>query len=483
MTDVASTRAAVAAEATDPAPRARRTFAWLASFFALGLTIALAVQLFAFAPEDKSLGATMAQQLLNAHALLLVFFCALPALTHVFGQAILPAAVGRSDHAFPMLGSWGFRLYVLGGLAVAVAVALGSLPTDWSLVAATSTAHGVIGALLALGLHLVALSMLAVALNHLATIFAGERDADAPTSVLAWTFGVAALVVLAVAPAIASWSVLFFVEGSGTALFGIEGDHTLATFARLFGFVEFGAGLLVMVVGIGLAMQVLATVASRPLDLGSRVGPALGALALLGLFAGAFPMGQGADVAIVSSALRFALVIPAAVLLHALWEIARHGVARVDAAVLHTLGFVLHAIVVAASGLALASLATGPVLEGTKFQAAHQHMIFAGCGLAIFFAASHRWWPALFGNELDERLGLWGATFVFAGTQIAFLPGLILGGRGLLSGTTALPQDGADLGALGAIGAFVLAVGVLFEGWAMLRALQTFLAKRGSDAA
>lgn len=473
MTDVTSTPSAVAdtASATHPAPLARRSLAWLAILFALGLTLALAAQLTSLAPDDEALTPALLQQILNGHALLLVFFCALPALTHVFGQLALPAAVGREDHAYPSLGQWGFRLYVIAGAAVVLAITLGAVPAQWSLVGASALENGTVGAVLAIGLHLMSLSMIAVALNHLATIFGGEREDDAPVSLVAWVFGVVALGVLAVAPAMASWSILFLVEGTGTELFGLGADHTWSTFARLFGYVEFGAGMLVLVLGIGLGMHFLTAAAARRLDTGSRVGPALAALLLLGLFAGAYPLGQGASTAVVGSALRLAMAIPAAVLLHALWSVARAGMARIDAAVLHSLAFVLHVTVVAASGLALASLATGPVLIGTKFAAAHQHLLFAGGGLAIFFAACHHWWAMLFGEALDEAAGVWGATLLLAGTQLTFLPGLILGAQGVLVGEFVLPAPLQDLAGLTAFGAVILAVGVLIEGWAMLKAL------------
>lgn len=471
MTDMATTTAVRADAEVDPAPAARIALALVAFFFALGLTIAYALRAEVL-NADQLFEPVLFAQLTNAHALVMVFFCAIPALGAVFGSLLLPRAAGRRGHAFPWVGEWGWKLHLAAGALLVASIAVGAVTSRWDLVDALDGAGSWSAGLLGLSLHLMALSLVATGIHHLATFISARTDEDDEAGVLVWTFGVHGLISLAMAPVLAAWAGLFLAQTLGGAeLFGLGAGHATESFARLFWFAVQGGGLMVVVAGIGLVFDVVSTSTGAPMRGASRVGTSLFVLSVLGLFAYGLPMidsGSARATDAVSSALALAMAIPAAVLVHAFWATASRGLLRLDAAVLHAMGFVVQIALVSACGLALASLATGSALRDSAFATAQIHLLFAGCGLAAFFAAAHRYWPALTRRALDDRLGAWGAALIFAGVQLAFLPRLVLGAQGAAAVQRGVLPGEYDLVALSTVGIVVLSLGVLVEGWAMV---------------
>ncbi len=323
------------------------------------------------------------QKLAHAHATLLTFFSAIPALAGGFSTLLVPSQIGASDTASPG-AALAALLLTVGGFAAAVLGASGLLGGGavWPIAAAALTASGAV---------LGAANMVATVLNERA------RVADRLT-LFVWAELIGAVLIICAAPMMAASFSLSVWRGAAVS-------QALPPLIPL-------ASCILVIPALGLLSDILTSLTRLRL-VGQRVGllalASLGGVAFTG-WAAALLHGAAPPVRVsVDQAIGVAIAATTAVLL-VCWTItlARSGRWRALASApgVHLVGFV-------------AAMAAGAMayMSNDRFHDA--------VTLAIVFAmfAGFYWWlPAVTGQRLPLTLGRIQSWLLVAGVAMMLLP-------------------------------------------------------------
>jgi cytochrome c oxidase subunit I len=106
------------------------------------------------------------------------------------------------------------------------------------------------------------------------------------------------------------------------------------------------------------------------------------------------------------------------------------GSIRFQTPLLFSIGFVSLFITGGLTGPILAQPALDIYLHDTYFVVAHFHLIMAMAGLFAVFAATHFWFPKMFGRMMSENLGKLHFWITFLGAYAIFMPMHLLGVAG-----------------------------------------------------
>ncbi len=347
--------------------------ATLAFALATGLA-ACSLSLLLRLPGFASLGPGW-RTLAHAHAPLLLFFSALPALLGGFGTLIVPLQIGARDTAFPVVALQALLLTVLG-FAAAVAGLMTAHPV-WYAVAAILTGLGsVLGAS-----------------NLVATILNERAARSDALPVFVWSALIAASFAICAAPVMAASIVLSAWHGAGIGL-AVGGILTPA----LVGLVLPGLGLVGDIVG-GLAGRPL--VGRRTMVLTMAI---LAAVAFMAWAVALLHGTRGGDFA------SMAAIAAATSIATACWvlTLARSGrwVALASTPGLHVVGFVAAML----AGTA-AWLAGDPLHDAISLAS-----VFA------LFAGFYRWAGMLAERTAPEPIGRAQSWLLLGGVVALLLP-------------------------------------------------------------
>lgn len=438
--------------------------------FLLGAAFALFGRAEFLVPARDLIARDTYGQMVTLHGVMLMVLAAAPAVQSVFGNFVLPKMLHTDELAHPALGRWTMQLHGWALLAAVLSTGFGAIDGGWTLLPPWSTASTIPALLFAISMHLMGVSIIGMAVNHLATIL---RHGGGPMPMFARAMGVSSVFTLVVAPALAAASVLLFAEATGRAdlfLDSMPGYESLLAF--------FGRGVVVIVLCgvVGVVGEVTATAARKaPHGMtATTIALALtGGLYLLGGCTGSVAENG------VASFFGLLAAVPATLLaLNFLYSL-HGGAIRLDPAFLLALVAVLGMATGGVAGIFLAAPLTGEYLRGTSFATAQLHMLLAGGGLSAFLAGMIHWWPLISGKRLGARRPGFAVALHFAGLQMTFIPLFMLGARGLTARAQTVGEGAFEPARLAAVGALVLFAGLaLFT----LEFLGSILSGTGGDA-
>ena len=147
------------------------------------------------------------------------------------------------------------------------------------------------------------------------------------------------------------------------------------------------------------------------------------------------------------------------------------GAIEISGPFLHALNLMVLLTLGGLAGLFLATLSTGTYLEGSLFATGYLHLLLGGGATAGLITGLSYWWPKLMGRSTGKFLGKTSAGLIFAGSLIAFFPGLIAGSRGLSSLTLFSSPVSATLDRVGTLGSVILVLGLALVGWDLLASM------------
>jgi cytochrome c oxidase subunit 1 len=358
----------------------------------------------------------------------------------VFANYLIPLKIGAPDMAFPSLNMWSFWLMIpSGGLMLASLFVLGGASAaGWTVYAPLSGTPDYSGVHLGQQLWCVSivifgLSSLLGSVNYITTVVnlraPGMTWFRLPLSVWA-LFITAVLAILAVPILAGAVIMLLFDQTIGTHFFQPDAGGQPLMWQHLFWFFGHPEVYILILPAMGIASDIIANGARKPIFGYSSMVYAMIAIAFLGFIVWGhhmFQSGMNPTLASTFMVSTIVIAVPSAIKvfnwLGTLWR----GSIHFTTPMLNALAFVSMFIIGGLSGIFMASTPVDMYIHGTYFIVAHIHYVLFGGSLFAVFAGIYFWYPKMFGRQMSERWGKihFALTFVFY--NFTFFPMHILG--------------------------------------------------------
>jgi cytochrome c oxidase subunit 1 len=436
--------------------------------FFLGGLGALIVRLNLLAPHGAIVDPQTYNRMFSMHGVVMVFFFLVPSIPAVFGNFVLPMALGARDVAFPKLNLLSYWLYLTGALIGVAAMTFGGVDTGWTFYAPLSTqyAYGAV-ALTIVGIFLAGFSSILTGLNFIITTH--KMRAPGLTwfrlPLFVWSIYATSLIQVLGTPVLAITLLLLAVERiAHLGIFDpkLGGDPVLMQ--HLFWFYSHPAVYIMILPGMAVISEIVACFSRKPVFGYKFVAIASLAIAIIGFLVWGhhmFTTSQSPYASLIFSFLSFLVAIPSAIKVFN-WTATLHkGSIRLQTPMLYALGFIGLFTIGGLTGLHLASTVTDIHLQDTYFVVAHFHYIMVGGAIMAYLGAIHYWWPKMTGRLYPENWGRTAAIILFAGFNLTFFPQFILGFEGMTRRYATYAPDYQVLNVLSSAGASILGLGYL----------------------
>jgi cytochrome c oxidase subunit 1 len=405
------------------------------------------------------------RQMLTQHGALMVFLFLVPAIPSVLGNYLLPLQLGAADFRLPWLTRLSLRLQMAGTVLLVLSIMFGAVGTGWTFVTPASLRAGGAFGLLTIALVCVAGGWVTMGLNFIVTVHHGRRPGLGffQMPILSWSLYLTAYA-LVVAGTLFGVLMIYLAAARVGARgpFGAEADPLL--WQGYFWFAMQPLAFFALLPAAGVITEVIAGVARRPV-VGYRtvVGSLIALLGLGFCTWGVHLIGKGQSPAasFVFAALGLATAVPVALLSFSWLSTLYRGAVACAAPTTFVVGFLLCAGIAAMSGLMLCTLSASNYLANTVFATAHLHYVMMGGVMTALLAGLHYWWPRMFGRMYSTLLGRLSGLAWVVGLNLAFLPQLVAGARGMPQGLAKLPAGMQGLDTASTVGMWVLVTGLV----------------------
>jgi cytochrome c oxidase subunit I len=454
-------------------------FGSITFFFFIGGAAATLIRLSLATPQGL-LQPSIYNRMFTMHGVVMVWFFLIPSIPTTLGNFFVPMAIGARDLAFPRINLASWYVFNLSGLVLLYAVIMGGVDTGWTFYTPFSTiyASGYTFAA-ALAVFINGFSSIMTGLNFVVTIHRLRAPGMTWTRLplFVWAIYTVSVVMLTATPVLAMDTLLLCVERFiGLGLFdpALGGDPLL--WQHMFWFYSHPAVYIMILPAMGVASELIACYARRPIFGYAGMAMAMMSIAILSFFVWAhhmFVAGISIYSAVVFSLMTYFVAVPSAIKVFN-WTVSLHkGSIVFDAPMLYALAFVILFTIGGLTGLMLATLAIDVHVHATYFVIAHFHYIMVGATVSAFFGGLHYWWPKMTGRLYPEILARFAAILTLIGFNLTFFPQFILGYLGMLRRSYTYPPQWQSWNVLSSAGASILAVAYLmplfYLGWSLFR--------------
>lgn len=442
-----------------------------ASFFAVGGVLALLMRLQLAVPENGLLGPNVFNQLFTMHGSTMMFLFAVPFLEGL-ALYLLPIMIGSRDVAFPRLTSYGYWVYLFGGILFYTSFLFGAVPdVGWFGYTPLSTTRftGISTDFWLLGLSLVEVGGLTAAIEIVVTILKfrapGMTLARLPLFIL--SILIAGIMILIAFTVLLTATVLLELDRvAGTCFFEMDKGGNNLLWQHLFWFFGHPEVYIMFLPATGIISMIIPVFSRRPI-----VGYELIASAMLvtgfvsfGLWVHhMFTTGLPGFAMTFFTAASLMIGLASGVQVFAWIATVWGSQPRFRPPFLFVLGFMFLFVLGGLTGVMVAVVPFNQQVHDTYFVVAHFHYVLIGGVLFPIFAGVYYWFPKITGRMLSHRLGCWNFWLTFIGFNLTFFPMHIMGFLGMprrvytyprelqLEGYNIVSTIGAGLMGIGAI--------------------------------
>ncbi|WP_420708865.1 cytochrome c oxidase subunit I [Bacillus sp. REN16] len=439
-------------------------------FFLLGGIEALIIRIQLAVPDNNFVTAGFFNEIITMHGTTMIFLAAMPLLLG-FMNAVMPLQIGARDVAFPFINALGFWLFFFGGVFLNLSWFMGGAPdagwTSYASLALHSEGHGI--DFYVLGLQISGIGTLIGGINFLATIITmrapGMTYMRMP--LFTWTtFVASALILFAFPPLTVGLLLMMFDRIFGTAFFVPSMGGNTIIWEHLFWIFGHPEVYILILPAFGIFSEIFATFSRKRLFGYSSMVFATVLIGFLGFMVWAhhmFTTGLGPIANSIFAVATMAIAVPTGIKifnwLFTMWG----GSMKFTTPMLYAVAFIPSFIMGGVTGVMLGSAPADYQYHDTYFVVAHFHYVIVGGVVLAVFAATHYWWPKMFGKILNETLGKITFWLFLIGFHLTFFIQHFLGLMGMPRRVfTFLPNHGWELGNLiSSVGAAFMALGVL----------------------
>nr|WP_255723333.1 cbb3-type cytochrome c oxidase subunit I [Sporosarcina sp. ACRSL] len=439
-------------------------------FFVLGGIEAMLIRWQLHKPNNDFVSAGLFNDLITMHGTTMIFLAAMP-LLFGFMNAIMPLQIGARDVAFPFVNSLGFWMFFFGGVFLNISWLVGQVPdagwTSYASLAIASEGHGI--DFYAIGLQIAGGGTLMAGINFLVTII--NMRAPGMTymrmPLFTWTtFVASAMILFAFPPLTVGLFFLTFDRMFGGNFF----DHTMGgntiIWEHIFWIFGHPEVYILILPAFGIFSEIFPVFARKRLFGYSSMVFATILIGFLGFMVWAhhmFTVGLGPTANAIFAVATMAIAVPTGVKIFNWLLTMWGGSIKVTTPMLYALGFIPSFTMGGVTGVMQGAAPLDYQLHDSYFIVAHFHYVIVGGVVFAILAATHYWWPKMFGTMLNETLGKVTFWFFFLGFHMTFLIQHWLGFWGMPRRVwTFMDGQGWNLANLiSTIGAFMMAIGVI----------------------
>ncbi len=428
--------------------------ALLVGLFGLVLSWLLRVQL-GFPGSFHFLNPGSYYQILTQHGMIMIIYLLTAILLGGFGNYLIPLMIGARDMAFPFLNMLSFWVYLLSVIVLIAAFLVPGGPTGagWTLYpplsalpnAAPGSGWGIKLMLLSLVIFIAAATM--GGLNYVTTVLQcrtkGMTLMRLPLTV--WGIFISSIMALLAFPSLFVGGIMLLLDNAlGTSffiptvtLFGQqlprEGGNPLL-YQHLFWYFGHPEVYIVILPAMGIASDLIATHARKPIFGYKAMVIALAAIAVIGFLAWAhhmFVSGMNPYFGFFFAVSTLIIAIPSAVKVYnwllTLWR----GNIHFTVPMLFGIGWISTFIIGGLTGLPLGNVIADVPLHDTYFVVGHFHLVMGVAALMAIFGGIYHWFPKVTGRMFHEALGRLHFWVTFVGSYMIFFPMFLMGIMGI----------------------------------------------------
>ncbi|MBN9408494.1 MAG: cytochrome c oxidase subunit I [Burkholderiales bacterium] len=448
----------------------RRFIMTALAFFFIGGVLAMMIRAQLATPQAAFLDDALYSQVFTMHGTLMMFLFAIP-LIEGFAIYLLPKMIGARDLAYPRLGAFGYWCYLLGGLILLGALAMGVAPDGgWFLYTPLSNkvhTPGVNADVWLLGITFVEISAIAAAVEIVVTILTMRAPGMSLSRMplFAWYMLVTAgMMLIGFPPLILGSLILELERAAGWPFFDAARGGDPLLWQHLFWLFGHPEVYIIFLPAAGIVSTLIPTFARRPIVGHDWIVASIVAMGFVsfGLWVHhMFTVGIPHLALVFFSAASMLVALPTAVQFFAWIATLWHGRPKFELPMLWLLGFLVVFVLGGLTGVMLALVPFNWQAHDTHFVVAHLHYVLVGGFVFPFMAGIYYWYPHMFGRHTFPRLGAWAFWLVFGGFNLTFF---VMHLTGLLGMPRRIGTYSAGLGwewlnLVSSIGGFVMSIG------------------------
>lgn len=439
-------------------------------FFVIGGIEAMLIRIQLMKAGNDFLSAGTYNEVLTMHGTTMIFLAAMPLLL-AFMNAVMPLQIGARDVAFPFLNSLGFWLFLFGGIFLNLSWFLGGAPdagwTNYASLALASEGHGI--DFYSLGLTIAGFGTLIAGINFLVTII--NMRAPGMTymrmPLFTWTtFVASALILFAFPPLTVGIFFMVFDRLFGANFFDVAMGGNTIIWEHLFWIFGHPEVYILVLPAFGIFSEIFAIFSRKRLFGYTALVFATILIGFYGFMVWAhhmFTVGLGPTANAVFALATMIIAVPTGVKIFNWLLTIWGGSISFTTPMLYAIAFIPSFVAGGVTGVMQAIAPLDYQLHDSYFIVAHFHYVIVGGVVLAILAATHLYWPKMFGTMLNEKLGKVTFWLFLIGFHLTFFIQHFLGLMGMPRRVYTFGADqGWDLyNAISSFGALFMAIGVI----------------------
>ncbi len=439
------------------------------AFFLAGIILAVLMRTQLAVPENTFLGPDAYNRVFTMHGSTMLYLFAVPFVEGV-GLYFVPLLLGSRDIGFPRMTSFGYWLYLFGGLTMYASLLFGQVPdAGWTAYTPLSSSKfsGPGLDFWLLGLSMIEIAGISAAVEIVVTIliFRAPGMSIQHMPLFIWSYLVTGfMIIFAFTPLLLASLMLEMDRTLSTRFFDTELGGSSLLWQHLFWFFGHPEVYIIFLPATGIVSTIIPVFARRRMAAYRLV---IAAILVTGFVSFGlwthhmFTAGLPDLPMLFFTAASFMIALASGVQIFA-WVATLWGSRpKYSVPMLYILGFFFIFVNGGMTGVMVATMPFDWQVHDTNFVVAHFHHVLIGGAVLPFLAGLYHWLPKMSGRMFDKTWGAIGFAVIFLGFNLTFLPMYVIGLLGMRRRVYTYPED-LGVGALNFIstaGSYALALG------------------------